>query len=245
MTQYEKSLFIGDIHVPYQDVNAIRIVLDFAKWFKPSHIFIVGDLIDFYSLSHFLKDPKRINSLQDDLDEAQSVLHDLRVVAPRAKITFFEGNHETRLIKYVWSKAAEISCLRNMRLEELLDLERFNIDFVGALEEYRYHDFVIEHGDIVRKFSGYTAKGMMEKRGCSGLSGHTHRLGSNFLTNMGGDYVWFENGCLCERKPEYIKSPNWQLGYSVGYFKKNDQRFTVEQVCIADRKAVYAGKEFA
>lgn len=244
-TSYETSLYISDLHIPYQDKDAVRIMLDFTKWFKPSNIFICGDLVDFYSISHFLRSPDRIDTIQSDLDESVAFLSDLRHVAPKANITLLEGNHEARLTKYIWSKAPELSGIRGLKIQELLNLEKFNISWVGQLEVCNYHGFIIEHGDIVRKHSGYTARGMMEKRGCSGISGHTHRLGSHYTTNMGGDYVWFENGCLCNRNPEYIKAPNWQVGYSVGFFKKTNHRFVMEQICITDGKAVYAGKEFA
>lgn len=241
--KYEKSIFIGDIHTPFQDDVCMNIVFKFMKWFKPNYIFLLGDIIDFYGLSHFDKDPQRITSLQDDLDTTITYLYKLRQENPKAKIVYFEGNHELRLQKYLWQHP-EISKLKVMQLENLLQLDKLKIEFIPQNKNYDYHNFQIEHGEIIRKHSGYTARGQMEKRGISGISGHSHRLGTHYLSNMGGDYIWLENGCLCSREPEYIKNPNWQNGWSVGYFKENDNRFVMEQICITKNKAVYAGEEF-
>lgn len=243
MANYEKSVFLSDIHFPYEDKEAINVVIAFIRWFKPSFIFLLGDIVDFYALSKFDKDPDRALRIQDEINDAKSFFAHLRLAAPRANIVFFEGNHEARLMKFL-RRNPEVSGLEVLRLPSLLSMADYNVRFVGAMETYKYHGFYLEHGDIVRKHSGYTARGMMEKRGVSGISGHTHRLGTHYTTNEGGDYVWLENGCLCDRKPDYIKSPNWQQGFSVGYFKKNNHRFLVEQVCIVNGKCVYAGREF-
>lgn len=241
---YEKSVFLSDIHAPYEDKWCMYITERFLKWFKPNRVFILGDLVDFYQLSRFDKDPERIEDLQADIDAAVRVLAMIRrSVGPRCEVVFFEGNHEVRLRKWLWNHP-EVASLRAIQLEELLQLKSLNIKLVRALEPYDYHGFAIEHGDIVRKHSGYTARGMMEKCGVSGISGHTHRLGAHYLTNRGGDFVWYENGCLCDRNPDYVKFPNWQQGFSVGWFKKNNHRFTIEQVCIPDGKCVYQGHEF-
>lgn len=249
MKDYEKSLFVSDLHIPYHDVEAVRIMLNFSKWFKPNQIFILGDLIDAYALSRFDKDPKRKNKLQLELNEAVVFLADLRHANPRAVITLTEGNHEDRLRKYLWSKAEELADLDSLQLESLLMLDKFKINLVKYRDTMNYHGVLLEHGDMVRKFSAYTAKGMREKRGASGLSGHTHRMGSTFHRDFGGDFVWYETGCLCDRNPEYCKLPDWQNSMSVGYFKKNEKRFIVDQIWIGGeegeaKKAVYAGREF-
>ena len=241
--RFEKSVFYGDFHAPYEDPWCVKIAEQINLTFKPQYIFLLGDVCDFYQLSKFDKDPQRINCLQQDIDAAIEILERMRTSAPKAKIVFFEGNHENRLWKYLW-KNPELASLKALTIQSLLKLDKFDIQFVGSLENYLYHSFCIEHGNIVRKWSAYTARGMMENRGVSGISGHTHRLGSNYLTNLNGDFVWYENGCMCDRNPFYLKNANWQNGLSVGYFRTSNGRFTVEQVCIPDGKCVFHGKEF-
>ena len=243
MRNYEKSLFISDIHAPYQDPMCMKIVEEFSLWFKPQKVFILGDLVDFYQLSKFDKNPMRMDHLQDDIDSARSELERIRSANSKAEIVLFEGNHESRLTKWLWNHP-EVASLRNLSIQELLTLSKYDIKWVGHLEVYLYHDFALEHGSIVRKFSAYTARGMMERNGVSGISGHTHRMGTHYHTDLGGDYVWVENGCLCDRHPDYVKNPDWQNAFSVGFFKKSNSRFTIDQVCIPDGKCVYAGREF-
>ncbi len=241
---YERSMFLSDIHVPFQDKNVLNVVKNFAKWFEPNYLFLVGDVIDFYSISSFDKDPLRINNLQSDIDEAHDVLKNIRSYLPKSKIIFLEGNHEIRLKRYLW-KHPEIASLKALSMENLLNLNKLNISYIPSQKTYSFHKFLIEHGDIVRKHSGYTARAQMEKRGISGLSGHSHRLSTHYLTNMGGNFVWAENGCLCQMDCDYIiGQPNWQQGFSIGYFKKGLQRFSLEQISIIHNKCVYAGREF-
>lgn len=241
--KYEKSIFLSDFHIPYQDDTCVNIVSKFMAKFKPDYIFLLGDIIDFYSISRFDKDPERLTSLQDDLDLTITHLYKIRQENPKAKIIYFEGNHCQRLMRYLWQHP-EISKLKVLQLNNLLEFGKLKIEFIPWNKNYDFHGYQIEHGEIVRKHSGYTARGMMEKRGVSGISGHSHRLGTHYLSNCGGDYVWLENGCLCNRDPEYVKSPNWTNGFSVGYFKQNDERFAMEQICITKGKAVYAGEEY-
>lgn len=241
---YERSIFLSDIHVPFHDKNSLNVVNKFTKWFEPKTIFLVGDIIDFYSISTFDKDPQRINNLQSDIDETHKVLSEIRKNSPKSEIIYLEGNHEIRLKRYLW-KHPEIASLKALSFDNLLGLKELKIKYKPSQEICMFHKFYIEHGDLVRKHSGYTAHGQMEKRGISGLSGHSHRLSTHYLTNMGGNFVWAENGCLCSTSCDYIIGlPNWQQGFSIGYFKKGLQRFSLEQISIIHNKCVYAGKEF-
>ena len=84
-------------------------------------------------------------------------------------------------------------------------------------------NFLITHGDLIRAHSSYTAKGMSDKYGGSGIHGHTHRLGSYYRKNYFGIYGWWENGCLCDLNPDWITNPNWQQGL---YWKLRQVRYT-------------------
>lgn len=241
---YEKSVFISDLHIPFHDIQAVNITFKFIEEFQPQYLFLVGDLMDFYAISSFDKNPKRILSLQSEIDVCQDVLAKMRNICPDSSIIYIEGNHENRLTRYLW-RHPEISSLKALSLENLLELQKYKIQYKPINTITTFHKFLIEHGDIIRKHSGYTAKAEMEKRGISGLSGHSHRLSTHYLTNMAGDHIWLENGCLCKRNPEYIIGiPNWQQGFTIGYFKDKKERFSVEQICITHGKLTYAGKEY-
>lgn len=91
-TNYERTVFLSDLHIPFQDHRAVDLTMDFIKWFEPSYIFIVGDLLDFYALSFYDKNPERANKLQDELDGGYEFLRKLRDDNKKATIKFLGGN---------------------------------------------------------------------------------------------------------------------------------------------------------
>ena len=234
-----------DVHCPFQDKKALKSFYNFIKWFKPDVIINMGDLIDFYAISDFVKDPIRALKLQEELDEGRVVLEEVRNICPKAEIHFIYGNHENRLKKYKWSNAKEFNSLRNLELEKLLDFDSLNI-ISHPNGMMKYKGVIVKHGNVVRKFAGYTAKAEFEKNGMSGVSCHTHRLATYRHTNESGDYIWIEAGCLCKLNAEYLKGQkaNWQMGFAIGYFKENSKRYLIETVPIIDNKAMYGGMLF-
>jgi hypothetical protein len=236
----EKIAFMGDVHIPFQDNRAVMLSLEFLRWFQPHYLYLIGDIVDFYAVSRYDKDPDRILGLQDELDEAMGLLDRYRTaVGPETKIIFREGNHEHRLTKYLRNQP-EIAKLRTLRLPALLEFKNWNIHYSPYSRHLDHRGFLVEHGDIVRKHSGYTARGMLERRGVSGITGHTHRLGAHYATDHGGIKMWFENGCLCSLKPEYmLGTPNWQHGFSVAHALKGDNRLHVSQVPIMKDRVFY------
>jgi len=242
--EYEKTAFIPDIHAPYIDGPAFRCMLAFLRTFKPEHIFVIGDVLDFYQLSKFIKNPSRMMDLQTDIDSATIALKQIRKAAPQAKIRLLCGNHEKRLQKFLWSQAAELFSLRDLTVPHLLGLKELNIEWIES-GSMVFHDFLIKHGNLVRSRSGYTATGEREKAGISGVSGHTHRLSQVYNTNYNGMTTWVECGCLCSLEPEYAEGQvvDWQAGLAYGYFEKGDGRFTIHTAPIIKGAMVFDGKK--
>ena len=87
---YEKVIFCGDFHAPYEDPACLSAFLSFCKEFKPHKIFLNGDIIDFYAISRFVRDPERSLKLQDELDDAVSILTQIRKVNPKTEITYIK-----------------------------------------------------------------------------------------------------------------------------------------------------------
>ena len=245
MIKYKRVLFVSDIHCPYQDKSALRAMYNFMDWWKPQEVIILGDLVDFYAISRFSRDPERVLKLQEELDESVKILNQIREHAGKISIYFLRGNHEDRLKKYLWSKAQELSGLRALRLEELLEFDRLKIHYEDK-NQIRYGCVIIKHGTLIRKFAGYTAKGEFEKNGMSGVSGHSHRLSQYRHTNEADSYIWTEAGCLCQLNADYLDgtTPNWNQGFAIGYFKENSKRFIIETVPIIKQRAMYGGMEF-
>lgn len=202
---------IPDIHFPNHDERAVEACLRGIE--GSTHIVILGDLLDCYDLSKFIKDPSRRETFQDELDMGKDFLSNLRERFPDAEIHFIEGNHEQRIKRYLQSNATALASLRNLELQKLLELGESGIihhNRAGvALFGMRF-----KHGDVVAQEACYTAKREASKEWSSGASGHTHRLGVWRSTKGGNIIEWAESGCLCTVNPEYVDGePNWQQGF--------------------------------
>ncbi len=235
--------FWQDFHKPFEDKNAISVAEKLIKDIQPDYIHDLGDIIDFYAISKFDKKPWLVANMQSELDLVAAMFKYHATIFNRSKIIYHLGNHEDRLRRYLWSIAKELSQLRCLELPSLLNLKELGIDVIDYEDGVLINDlFLAVHGNIVRKNSGYTARGMMEKHGGSGIAGHSHRLGSHYKRDRFGEYGWWENGCLCDLDPDYVQQPDWQQGISVAEFLNG--RFFVEQIPIIKGKCVYGGKVF-
>lgn len=242
MAASEMHVVLSDQHIPFQDPVLEDLSIDFLAEHQPKVIHLLGDVLDFYSLSSFDKDPQRRETLQDELDGATRYFERLRKVCPKARIIYSEGNHENRLRRYLWSQARALSNLRTLSFEELLGLGKFNIEWVDASSPYRIGHLLFIHGELVRRASGASAKGHMDKFGCNVIHGHTHRLGAYYHRTYDDMMGAWENGCLCTLNPEYATCPDWQNGWSVVWF--HGDMFNVEQICVVDAQYVYHGKVY-
>ena len=234
----------GDHHFPFVDWVADKLIKNLWLDIKVDKIILLGDFLDFWQISKFAKNPDRINTLQDDLDKANDYLTELRDLFPKTDIIFITGNHEERLLKYLWQQAPELSPLRNCQFENLLDFKSLKIKFYPrANDVHREEDLLFTHGTVVRQDSAMTARCMLKKYGMSVIMGHTHRLGSYYETKMGGAMGAYENGCMC--MPSLAKDwrmgfPNWQTGTSIVHIVKN--RFQVHQLPILKNKVFFGGR---
>jgi hypothetical protein len=238
----ETVLTLSDFHAPFEDKKAVSVALKFTEYLKPK-IIVVHEVMDFYALSRFDKDPARKLSLQRDLDRGKAILKAIRKSSPGSRIILLESNHSKRLKSYLSSRAEELSCLKCLQIEELLGLKPLRIDF---LPSFVFRDVLFKHGSIIRPHSSYTAKAELDKEGMSGVSGHTHRLGMHFKTLRGGKYVWIESGCLCRTdKVEYISgTANWQNGVSVVQFRKGSRHYYPTVIPIIDGEIFWGRRTF-
>ena len=109
-----RELILADLHIPYHDPLAVEAALSFGDRFHPDLIVILGDLIDMYDISPFIRRPRNFN-LRQELEKARQFLEDLRARFPTTKIIVVEGNHECVsadteiLTKEGWKRADEIT----------------------------------------------------------------------------------------------------------------------------------------
>jgi hypothetical protein len=245
----ERHLFVSDFQIPEHDEKAINAVLSFIPDFNPDVIHFVGDILDLTKQSRFLPDVYDKHTLNDEIQEGKRILTLFRERAEKAEFIYHFGNHENRQLQAL-ARSQEFADLEMngeyvLSLPHLLELKKLNIKSVNYYSDYFIHNqYVVEHGDIARSHGSYTAKVMLEKRGCSGISGHTHRLGIHYKTFMGKVKFWVETGCLCSIrfKHPYGKANDWQQGFALGIYSKERQQMFPDIVPMFDREFYWDGK---
>lgn len=205
-----KFIVLSDIHFPYQDDKAIKAVYKFLEQHLVDTIILNGDILDFYDVSSFDKDPSRINSLQKEIDMANKFFSQLRK-RHSGRIIFIGGNHDADRLERYLKKHPELYSLNALKIDRILNLNEYGIDFYR--DEFRLGSLKIIHGDMVRKFSAYTARGELEKHDTSGISGHCFSEDVEVLTPTG-----------------WIPIIDVNVGDTVGTINKDTQAFEFNKV---------------
>lgn len=236
------DFIISDLHVPYQDGAAVNVVIKMARKFKPKNIVIDGDLVDCAPLSSFSKEPIKPAAFKAELDEACDVIMDLQ---RHSKVTLVEGNHESRFYRYINDKAPELFGITSMRemLNERLDTP---IDYIFTTPKESMlewgDDLLIGHWNTARKYSGYTAKALVERFQTNIVQAHTHRMAEYSQRVHKRILHGYESGCLCDLNPQYVLNPNWSHGFLV--YNPYKGGWGMESVHIDDGIAFYRGSVY-
>ena len=204
----------SDFHVPFHDRKRVQKFLSVLKSEKPDAVVLLGDVVDYYSLSRFLKIDQSV-SLKREINTTKLLLSRINAcISKETKVYYIAGNHEQRLEKYLLTKAPELYGIESLTVPGMLGLSTFKIKYVDYNDDLKIDGVVYRHGDFVRKKSGMTAHAHLESYGENIVIGHCHRLalvhrivGTRFQFGM-------ETGCLCQ-KLDYVHRPDWCRGYGI------------------------------
>lgn len=241
----EVALVTSDQHGRFVDWNAwgaVLAILDAAKagvlGFDIDRFVFNGDLLDFYELSRWPKDPSVERPIEDDLAAAKTMISDVRArMVEGEPIDVCPGNHEFRYELHLRTDAKKLSGLKMLELPNLLDLEKYGA-IMHPKSGFLFGDCRVYHGETVRSHAAESAKHEMMKWGTSGVSGHVHRLGTYKRTTHAGTMQWTELGCLCDLDAEYMTHvPNWQHGCAL-LFRYDDGSVHHELVRIVRGRVV-------
>ena len=244
------AVVLSDTHVGFHDEKALAVVYQITEAIQPDAVVHLGDLLDCYKISRFLKHPDRLETLQSEIDGAREVLERLSVASPKATRVLLEGNHERRLHKAICNldgpsrELAQLSSVRNaLEWPSLLATRALGWRWVPE-EAQPLGDILpalLQHGTVVRRHAAFSAKAEFERLHTSGFSGHTHRQGLYRATHHTASHLWAEVGCTCiVDKYDYgIGRPNWQQGFAVVSWHGNT--LGVELVGIRNGVAAFRG----
>lgn len=235
-----KIIVLPDAHVPYHDKKATNLAKNVCAEIEPDVIVFIGDWVDCYSVSQYPKDPGRVKRLKDELEEAAFELHKFRVHCN--EVFFTEGNHETRLSRFIAAKVPELYGLISVR--EHLGL--------GPAEWIPYREIKRIGKCHFTHEVGYCGKNASQQSldafGGNLVFGHTHRAGVIYDGNMRNEHHFCMNvGWLGDAgKIDYAHKPRvkgWQHG--VGLVVQDDRGVSqaqflpfVNKSCVVNNKVV-------
>jgi len=232
-------LLISDLHIPYHNISAITAALKYGQEVKVNTIIINGDLIDFYQMSRFEKDPRK-RSIKFEFDSTKAFLVILREAFPNAQIYWLKGNHDVRYEHWLMSKAPEVFDDPYYKLEERLRLNEQGIMLINDKTLVKAGKLNIHHGHLF--FRGFmapvnSARGLFMKAKESTICGHVHKISEHTETNLSGELTTcWSTGCLCELSPDYAPFAN-NYAHGFAHIKvEEDRNYSVKNFRIINGK---------
>ena len=211
-------LCLSDLHIPYHDINALSLAIEYGINEEVNTVFINGDLIDFHGLSRFEKDPRK-RSVKQEFEAAKSFLIALREAFPTQEIYWLLGNHDMRYQKWLMTKVYEVFDDEYYHLEQRLQVNEQRIKVIEDNVLVKAGKLAITHGHhVMRGFFApvNSARGAWMKAKQSLLISHVHKVSNHVEVNLDGDsFGTWSTGSLCELRPDY--SPlvsNYQHGFA-------------------------------
>ena len=242
----EPILVVSDAHIPYHDARAFDLLLQVGRALKPTHLIIIGDFVDFYSVSSHSKDPTRASQITTELRAGEAALDLLDHLGCQRKV-YLGGNHEDRLQRYLQDRAPELFDL--VRLPDLLRLKARGWTYVPYKDHYRLGKLHFTHDVGV---AGRTAVyRCLDTYQHSNVTGHTHRLGYLVEGNCLGEFkLAAQFGWLGDvSKVDYLQRAkalkDWALGFGVGYHDPTSGYVYMTPVPIVDYTCVVNGRLYA
>jgi predicted phosphodiesterase len=233
-----RLLILSDVHIPYHNIEAVTLALQYGKERNINGIMLNGDILDFYGLSSFEKDPRK-RRFSEELEMGRQFLKILRKEFDGVPIYFKLGNHCERYERYLRIKAPELLDISEFRLDVLLKFGEIGVELIDDKRIVKFGKLNIMHGHEFGKsvFSPVNpARGlyMRGKENC--IAGHNHQTSSHVEPTMNGHVInTWSTGCLCELHPSYMPINKWNLGFAYVERELNDE-FTVHNHTIVKGK---------
>jgi UDP-2,3-diacylglucosamine pyrophosphatase LpxH len=137
-----RSIFLSDIHLGTRGCQANRL-LDFLREYESEHLYLVGDIIDFWSMKRSIQWSSAQNTV------VQKVLRRAR---HGEKVVFIPGNHDEALREYDNTLFGDI-LIANEWVHATADGRQFLIVHGDAFDQVtRYHRWVAVLGDMAYDF---------------------------------------------------------------------------------------------
>ena len=246
----KKIICLPDIHAPLHDETALSVALNIVKGEKPNTLIVMGDLVDFQSISRFAKRDWQEAALTADKEiaSANSILDRIDKVTPKtATKVYLEGNHEKRLQLFFVQNTQKLGgSFAGISIEDQLNLDKRGYeDYVRtASQPYKIGEVGFIHGWFVNKY--HANKTVLQ--GAQNLiyaHTHDHQTYTGVHLERDAPRLAMSLGCLCRSDQPYLESRpnNWIHGVGIIYVDDNGL-FWANFIPIIHGKAVVNGKVY-
>lgn len=240
----ESVLIVPDVHIPYHNVRAWNLFLAAAKDFKPKHIYIIGDFLDFYSVSSHSKDPQRANQLEAEVQAGHAALDALDKLGASNKV-YIAGNHCDRLERYLQDRAPEL--FKFINIPDILHLKKRGWSYVPYKDDTHLGKLNLTHDvGTAGRYAVYKALDMYQH---SIVTGHTHRLAYIVEGNATGkefkvsaQFGWLGDASKVDYMHKAKVNKDWALGFGIGYLEPSTGAVYLSPVPIVKYTCVVNGK---
>jgi len=213
-----KFLILSDVHLPYQDNEALECAI--AEGLKQGcdAIILNGDALDCHMISDFVKDPRK-RKFKDELYSIRQFLASLRNTFPTAHIYYKEGNHEERYWRYMRIKAPELFDIDAFDFPTLTHCDKHDVKWIDGKSKLNIGKLSIFHGhEFGKQFlpSVNVARGLFMKTKVSALCGHHHQTAEHNERDANGKFITcWGVGCLSELSPDYNPYSKYNHGFAI------------------------------
>lgn len=223
-----------DVHVPEHDRLLWAAALAFLADAQPHHIVLGGDFAELRSCSQHASGAGGM-TYEADVQYVRKELEALRAAAPGARIWYLEGNHETRLTRYIESNNPQFEGA--LSLPESLGLADLGITWVpedqqpihfGTLDVLHGHQM----GQFLPEHHAKKAALIYGRPGRQVMYGHTHK--SQVFERQTYPEITTAYGIACMR----LLRPKWKHGQEDGW----RHEFPLAYVSPTERTAVFVVK---
>lgn len=221
---FKRALLLPDMHVPFHDKANIITALRYGKKQECDAVVILGDLMDFYAVSSFDRDPRQRN-LEVEIETGKACLEVLRDQFPKAAIYYVIGNHEERLTRYCLAQCPELFSVKNpdgrdmLNIGTLLDCEEYRVRVIedrrpllvgGKLYLLHGHEFGKGFAQIVSP-----ARTLYNKSHANAVCAHHHQTSQHSETGIDSVVSCWSLGALCGMHPAYARLNKWTPGFGI------------------------------
>lgn len=249
------TLILPDIQFPYHDQLALDKLIKVAKDIQPDAILQIGDGIDFPTVSRWAKGTalEYAPTLQKHIDGFKGLLAEFREAAPKAKITWLEGNHDLRLKEFVRSYAPALGGLRALEVENLFELGKLDVKYVKGPLRVGTNTYAV-HG---HESGGYSASPtawdlkFIKRYGSdkSFVFGHTHQpflltRAFGYEGKVSPRFTMNAGSIMDPVSASYVKdgAVNWVMSFAL--LRDDGKRVYPELITMVDRGFWFNGTKY-